>query len=276
MDEARAAQTRASIAQSHAIHAAVVEHEAKTVKRRATLALAHDVKTWNVNRKRELLQSCIAFARSQHEATRRSVDAWSGLRDGFIGTPVNPSIIERRPAPQTQASFGPPSVLMRSEPTVEPGEVGTTVYESNSSSSNSDSQPSIVAVDHSVLSAPLNDDHVTGDSRVAVSSNPPMKPNETEPESVLPFAQAAPIPEEEPEDLMSFPKREGPESSEHETTQEPSFNDEKLSASMQSLVDGLMNWGGGLDAEEDHFALPAGMATSIVLEENNALSLGKS
>ena len=68
IDEARAAQTRASIAQSHAFHAAVVDHEAKAVKRRATLALAHDVKCWNVHRKREMLKACLAHARSQHEA----------------------------------------------------------------------------------------------------------------------------------------------------------------------------------------------------------------
>ena len=99
IDEARAAQTRASIAQSHAFHAAVVEHEAKAVKRRATLALAHDVKCWNVHRKREMLQACIAHARSQHEATRRSVDAWSCLRDGFIGSPVMPTTQTRKAVP---------------------------------------------------------------------------------------------------------------------------------------------------------------------------------
>lgn len=99
IDEARAAQTRASIAQSHAFHAAVVEHEAKAVKRRATLALAHDVKCWNVHRKREMLQACIAHARSQHEATRRAVDAWSCLRDGFIGSPVMPTTQTRKAAP---------------------------------------------------------------------------------------------------------------------------------------------------------------------------------
>ena len=71
IEEARAAQTRASIAQSHAIHAAVVDHEAKSVKRRAAVALAHDVKCWNVHRKRELLRSTLAYAKSQHEATRR-------------------------------------------------------------------------------------------------------------------------------------------------------------------------------------------------------------
>ena len=96
IDEARAAQTRASIAQSHAFHAAVVEHEAKAVKRRATMALAHDVKGWNIHRKREVLKACIAHARSQHEATRRAVDAWSCLRDGFIGSTVIPSAQTRR------------------------------------------------------------------------------------------------------------------------------------------------------------------------------------
>jgi len=275
IDDARAAQTRASIAQSHAIHAAVVEHEAKTVKRRATLALAHDVKTWNVNRKRELLQSCISFARSQHEATRRSVDAWSGLRDGFIDTPVNPSIIERRVVPQTPTSFAAPTT--RSEPTVEPGEASTIIFESSSPGGNNDnSPPSIVAVDHNVLATAAYEESPTDNPEVVGACNPSQKPESSEPESILPFAEAAPIPEEEQEDLMSFPTRDGNfETSEHETAHESSFNDEQLSASMQSLVDGLMNWGGGLDAEEDHFALPVGMATSIVLEENNTLSLGK-
>jgi hypothetical protein len=105
IDDARAAQTRASIAQSHAFHAAVVEHEAKAVKRRATLALAHDVKCWNVHRKREMLQSCIAHARSQLESTRRAVDAWSCLRDGFIGSSVIPSAQTRKAAPSAAAAI---------------------------------------------------------------------------------------------------------------------------------------------------------------------------
>ena len=43
---------------------------------------------------------------------------------------------------------------------------------------------------------------------------------------------------------------------------------EALTSSMQSLVDGLMNWG-GIDVE-DNFALPTGMAASIALEESAA------
>jgi hypothetical protein len=43
---------------------------------------------------------------------------------------------------------------------------------------------------------------------------------------------------------------------------------------MQSLVDGLMNWGGQYDDEED-LALPTGMAASIALEESCALGSQK-
>jgi len=257
-----------------------VEHEAKTVKRRATLALAHDVRTWNVNRKRELLQSCLSFARSQHEATRRSVDAWSSLRDGFIGTPVNPSIIERRvsaPPPPSSFSLSTPLVF-RSSPNVEPGEASSTIYETNSSgsgSSSSDNRPTIVPVEHNILATSANDRSRTSspeNPEVVEANDPSKSPASDDPEFILPFAEANPIPEEEEEDedhedLMSFGKREGAGSNVHEPT-ESSFNDEKLSASMQSLVDGLMNWGGGLDVEEEHLALPVGMAASIVLEES--------
>lgn len=267
LDEARAAQTRASIAQSHAIHAAVVEYEAKTVKRRATLALAHDVKTWNIHRKREMLQSCIAFARSQHEATRRSVDAWSTLRDGFIGTPVNPSTVERK-APNYPVFYAPPPDL---KPLVEPGEATATIYENLSMSLNLDGPPSIVAVDHNVLATRGADPHYAESLETFECTSEPSKSAEfNELESILPFAEAAPIPEEEVDDFFSFHYKDNAgSSSSHEPAHESCLTDEKLSASMQSLVDGLMNWGGGFDAEEDHFALPIGMAASIVLEENH-------
>ena len=270
IDEARAAQTRASFAQSHAIHAAVVEHEAKTVKRRATLALAHDVKTWNVYRKRELLLSCIALARSQHEATRRSVDAWSGLRDGFIGTTVNPSIIERATTATHQATC-PKASPYRLKPTVDPGEVRATIYENQSSSSESGthSPPPIVPVEHNVLNAPSDAPYLRYSENVVVGGyRSAREESSADPELILPFADTCPIPEEVNDDLLSFGKHDEVRCSEHEPPMESSFADEKMSASMLSLVDGLMNWGGGMDVEEDHLALPVGMATSIALEEN--------
>jgi hypothetical protein len=53
-----------------------------------------------------------------------------------------------------------------------------------------------------------------------------------------------------------------------DTSQEQEDED-PLSASMQSLVDGLMSWGGQYSAEDD-LALPTGMAASIVMEEHSA------
>jgi len=60
------------------------------------------------------------------------------------------------------------------------------------------------------------------------------------------------------------------QSSEKELSREStSENHVNLTSSMQSLVDGLMNWGG--KDVEDTFALPTGMAASIALEESIAL-----
>lgn len=274
LDEARAAQTRVSISQSHAIHAAVVEHEAKTVKRRATLALAHDVKTWNVHRKREMLRLCLEQARSKHEATRRSVDAWSTLRDGFIGTPVNPSVVERRPISTTQPA-------LETRPPVDPGEATTRIYDSVFFSCQDERHSEIIPVDHNVLATstgiqpnlgaydlPLEPSIVKNNSKFSQSSETKV------PESSLPFAEAAPIPSTESEDLMTFScfeDRLGGSNIQNDSAHESSFNDEKLSASMQSLVDGLMNWGGGFEADEEHFTLPVGMAADIALESSHVL-----
>lgn len=342
MDDARAAQTRSSIAQSHAIHAAVVEHEAKTVKRRATLALAHDVKTWNIHRKREMLRSCISYAKSQHEASRRAVDSWSSLCDGFIGTTIAPTTVDRR---QVIAHTPPPSE--RRIPQIEPDEVTATIFDNFDDVS----QPTILALDNNGLSA-NNTDFFSMDYARSIESR--------QPETFLPFAEASPIPEEVEEveshtvqnrfeaenlcdptmqpftdteidhdlpdiaqyicqgndnevdnipenvsrgskivdnaasgtdlaidgkdsplhtadliqnvyedvvgDLIDFSKG----SNRYETSISNS-NEEVLSESMQSLVVGLMNWGGGFEAEEEHFALPAGMATAIALEGSGAI-----
>lgn len=271
IDEARAAQTRASIAQSHAIHAAVVEHEAKSVKRRATLALAHDVKGWNVHRKRELHHACVAYARSQHEATRRAVDAWSSLRDGFIGTSIIPSAHERRTGTATVPTSSQWE-RSREPPAADVNEVTATIYESSASARDTDGQAAIVAVEHNALSAapPEASSQTTTDE----AEQPNKVPDSFESAGlILPFASAAPIAEEEDEDYArSYHNHSDVSASDHNNSvsKDPdpsSSHDEVLSGSMQSLIDGLMSWG-GIEAEEDHFALPAGMAASIALEES--------
>ena len=285
IDEARAAQTRASIAQSHAIHAAVVDHEAKTVKRRATLALAHDVKCWNAHRKREVLQTALAYAKSQHEATRRAVDAWSCLRDGYLGSTIIPAAqATRRAAPRQ-----PMLDIFNDEPQA-------TIYADDTGGDDS-IRPTIVAVEHDLLKQA---------NEVATMSHAEiMAPAEAE--TILPFVVASPIPEEEEEDgnvvcqeglnigsshqsnsavgsnsakssLSSHShshsggsySNSGGDSQHKSKAQQEAEEGEVLSSSMQSLVDGLMTWGGQYNDEED-FALPTGMAASIALEESGIL-----
>lgn len=287
IDEARAAQTRASIAQSHAIHAAVVEHEAKTVKRRATLALAHDVKCWNAHRKREILQTALSYAKSQHEATRRAVDAWSCLRDGYVGSTIIPSTQARR-AP-------PPKPLID---LFEGKDAEATIF---ANGEDSEAEPAIVAVDHELLKQRSDSSSSTFDE----GSGPDM---------ILPLVVASPIPEEDgdvgsslgnlldpfgmdsshasnsitasaqpvgPQLFMSqgsnspvMESKAGNHSQTFGHTSPKAHSDdaenEVLTSSMQSLVNGLMNWGGQYDDDED-FALPTGMAASIALEESGVL-----
>ena len=45
-------------------------------KRRATVALACDVKVWNVHRKREIQKSCLNFVQAQVESSCSAVSAW--------------------------------------------------------------------------------------------------------------------------------------------------------------------------------------------------------
>jgi len=273
IDEARAAQTRVSIAQSHAIHAAVVDYEAKTVKRRATLALAHDVKCWNAHRKREVLQTALAYAKSQHEATRRAVDAWSCLRDGYVGSTIIPAAQSRR-APQR-----PILDMFNDEPEA-------TIY-GNDEENETGSQPMIVAVEHNLLKQ-SQDTATMGHAEILAPA---------EAETILPFVVASPIPEEEEEDGSircqegvtigssnqssafgsNSPKSSGSYNSQSAgdsqlkpRAQAETDEGEVLTSSMQSLVDGLMNWGGQYNDEED-FALPTGMAASIALEESGML-----
>lgn len=337
IDEARAAQTRASIAQSHAFHAAVVDHEAKAVKRRATLALAHDVKCWNVHRKREMLQACLAHARSQHEATRRAVDAWSCLRDGYIGSSALPSAQTRKASPTVQstpstrvsrATASPMSDLPRApRPPLAPaatalstptspidldlpsvdafadlfGDCATSGMNQSSSSglsaqfsaqvsshsvavSGSPQQESeleeptattfignIVAVDHHDLSReqqplppmpPFPPPSPPGP--MAKTSEHSVEKNLSSDNAMLPFAQSVlPLVTAAPVAEVSISKEE-PTS--EETPKPPEEQNESLSASMASLVDGLMSWGGQFETD-DVLALPQGMAASIAFEE---------
>lgn len=254
IDEARANQTRASIAQSHAIHAAVVEHEANTAKRRAALALAHDVKCWNVHRKRELLRSCLSYAKSQHVATRRAVDSWSCLRDGYLGSAIVPESRMSAPEPPAEISLGgfldafetpPETSPIHQQQEEEP--VAQIYSEVDPGMESAIGAPTIEAVEHYILSAPPPPE----EAKISDEQSKPL--SAIEEEDHLPLVDAAPI-------------------SRQESTEQETEPENVLSSSMQSLVDGLMSWGGQYDSEED-LNLPVGMATSIVLEGSGIASV---
>jgi hypothetical protein len=240
IDEARAAQTRSSIAHSHAIHAAVVEHEANTAKRRAALALAHDVKCWNVHRKRELRRTCLSYARSQHVASRRAVDAWSCLRDGFLGSSTVPFTETRRARSQPEPSEPEATAIIFHE-------AAATVQEENVQS-----YPTIKAVEHDLLAT-----LIFGECDGVSKSDATVCEGEG-----VPIVEAAPV-SVSVDHNFGFPDDFMKDASQGQEDEDP------LSASMQSLVDGLMSWGGQYSAEDD-LALPTGMAASIVMEESNA------
>lgn len=238
MDEARAAQTRASIAKSHALRAAVVEHEAKTVKRRATLALANDVKCWNIHRKREILRSCLSYARSQHEATRRAFDAWSSLRDGFIGSSAIPSFEKRafNRSPAKENSTGQEEATAR-------------LFDELFSR---EEHPSASLSENDLFSS------VVGSAKVGDEFEDTI--------SDAPFAFADPMPlEASRSSIHSLASEMKDQMTRSGVIGGEDAREDIMTASMQSLVEGLMTWGGAFD-EEDHFALPAGMAASIAFE----------
>lgn len=80
-----AAQTRVEISKSHEIHATLISHETSTVKRKAALALAHDVRQWSVHRKREMIQLCLSAAKSQRQVSRQWADSWKLLKEAVDG-----------------------------------------------------------------------------------------------------------------------------------------------------------------------------------------------
>ena len=84
MEKVKSAQVEAFTTQSHAIHATVVEYEANLAKKRSAVSFSQDVKSWNVHRKRALLRTCIQTAKSQQEACKKAADAWESIREGLI------------------------------------------------------------------------------------------------------------------------------------------------------------------------------------------------
>jgi hypothetical protein len=184
------------------------------------------------------------------------VDAWTCLRDGYLGSTIIPDARitpnERLLDPSSEHctsevarlpvdSFPVSSHISDDEP------VAQIYLGSFSDPENTFGELAIEAVDHFVLSTPRN----SFPEEMKLSDEPSKPLSSIEEEVHPPLVDAAPI-------------RTGGECK-AESALEDTEADNVLSASMQSLVDGLMSWGGQYDSEDD-LNLPVGMATSIVLE----------
>ena len=203
------------MSQSHAIHAAVVNHEAFLAKRRATIALAHDIRYWNTYRKKQLLQICLQTAR-----TNRKVS--SDLRKSFK---------ELRKALPDTARF--PSKESHKK-----------ILDETSS-------------ERSLLSR--NSIHVKFDKNVHISD---------EGHFMLSASAGSQELKENKEILNSIP-----DDMDENRLSETDDKTNGMTASMQSLVDGLMVWGGRFVDPQDEMSVPSDIAAHIALGGNDSNSL---
>ena len=345
MDEARQAQVRASKLRSQAIHAAVVEYEAVTAKRQAAVALARDVKCWNVHRKQQLIRTCLQFVKSNQKIAHQSKNAWEGLRDSLLQSSSISNIVNSSVQPIDNAIFQPPDIQAPSYQTQDFSyeEQNTEMSPNNGPCINesiNDNDYSLELLEPSyidtnfgtTMEVPQPETTSYGEeiSDGAQSSNSPIVessfhdtfqeniPTENEMCKIEPKQEILSnhqddfenqVADSKPKDIFSaemevkdeasiadnitsFPENishteneSHPQSSNSTGTEIVSSgndyllerneveisSDDGMTGSMQSLVDGLMNWGGQWDQEEDT-PLPDGMAASI-LEEKGILDL---
>ncbi len=262
-EDIQGAQKNAFVTQSHAIHATVVEYEASLSLKRASVSLAHDVKCWNVHRKKELLQTCIEFAKSQKEACEKASEALIGLRDGLINSEYTPLTTVGFDALVNQGISAPPlntpSIalpeqyernLAESDSSHIGGAQNSTAREANGSfMSNESSQSSLVASEE-IERGDVYD--VTSSELLNVDYDYFAYRQENSHEFSSEVSDG--IGEASKEDVQSSNTNERDtcenemNDSEAQIICNEESNDEhdeksSSSASMQSLIDGLMTWG---------------------------------
>jgi hypothetical protein len=133
---------------------------------------------WNANRKREILQTAIAYAKSQHEATHHAVDAWSCLSDEYVGLAIIPMTQTRRAVPKQTFD-------------IVNNEVQATIY---GKTGDTGEQQTIIAIDQELLKNP-------SDSSTSATIELITAPDT---ERSLPLVVASPIPKEDKDTLGSW------------------------------------------------------------------------
>jgi hypothetical protein len=213
-----AAQVRHEKTRSHAMHAAIVSHETTTVKRKAAMALAHDVRQWSDHRRRELFKTCLVLSQLHRDAAHSSAGAWAVLKEAVTGPMESESkfkseesIISRtermsiheeskRPAGDQQAGVnqftGVPEVLMddfynthtsKKEPTL-----STTQFQA---------QPSLGGIGYE--DPPVSETSLAGSPLISSPEGPTPAPT-------APFSFPPPSDDEAPVNPMSEPSIAAP------------------------------------------------------------------
>ena len=268
-------QSEASKAQSHAIHATVVDHTANIAKKRSAVSLAQDVKSWNLHRKNEMLRTCIQFAKSQQEASRKAADAWESLKEGLIDSTVcsfatdevglwaNPKLISSPPADDSfttssrdiiSNSISSGNKLEGSSDWEQTGQQDFSECVDAEAASNSMSS-AIEGFTNLSSSKQSQQSELEGSSSDNVYCLAPPSVNE----DYFSFHQSIASEEEnsdtdkddnsEEDDRHTASIHESYQSGNDDDSQELTKGD-PMSTSMQSLIDGLMSWGEQENAEE--------------------------
>ena len=269
-------QSEASKAQSHAIHATVVDHRANIAKKRSAVSLAQDVKSWNLHRKNEMLRTCIQFAKSQQEASRKAADAWESLKEGLIDSTVcsfatdevglwaNPTVISSQAQPTSAPADD--SFTTNSRDIVNNSISSGNKLEGSSDWEQTGQQDFSECVDSEAASNSMSSaiegftnlcslkqsqqSELEGSSSDNVYCLAPPSVNE----DYFSFHQSI-ASEEENADTDNDDNSE--DDDRHESYQSENDDDSQeltkgdpMSTSMQSLIDGLMSWGEQENAEE--------------------------
>ena len=279
MEKVQSAQLEASNAQSHAIHATVVEYEANLAKKRSAVSFAQDVQSWNIHRKKELLRTCVQAAKSQQEACRKAADALEGIRDGLIDS-SGYSFAEAEVTPWSEMKFTSASHLrlpstdqlnvnrqVTASTSILQTQVGTSNADdftrSNSSSLNDWNTRTQVFNDNDVIGA---SNSIASDSdgfnllKDTIPSSDNFAPQLSlldedyfslshHEQSIIAGDDNSDNDETEPNNVNKYSYQ-----SQHDPTSDIVPTIDTMTTSMQNLIDGLLLWGGedvqGNDDEE--------------------------
>lgn len=275
--EARTSCDKVQQCKMQELHAAVIDHEASLAKRHSVVSLANDVKYWNVRRKRELLSACKKVVKKQKDAAEKSLVAWNQLKDGLLDPPdvfvtrkyidsshVNSLVakMETHEYDEKEETFNPINEKNEAMDSKDTNEFSYNLYCCD------------YVPDDTSQSGKRNGNNVT--SRMDFGHG--HSSDEAEDKSIF-------------DDALSSTKLSDIESTGHTTTEdctsqnsdndhhlgetESYRNNDNMTDSMQSLVDGLLTWGEGNWDTEDDFELPVpeGMAKRHDVEQIDEIAL---